>query len=103
MAQQEEYRTEATKTSIRIQGLRPRWGSKPQRFDRTFYVGDHAIYGAYNLTYTGPILSIGPKAVTIQECGNRRTRMTHRDFAWWNWDYDAEAISRHNADELMCI
>lgn len=36
-------------------------------FDRVFSVGDEAAYGGYNLTYTGQIVAIGLKTVTLND------------------------------------
>ena len=79
--------------------------SYAQPFDLTFRVGDRAVYGSYNLTYTGKIVAIGPKTVTIDAhgTGERQHRLSLYDFAWRNWDYNAEKIAHDNSVEMECI
>jgi len=88
---------------IRLHGLDTnRW--EPAPHDLTFKVGDRAIYGSYNLIYTGTITSITAKTVTVTEDhGGRRHRMTITDFAYRNEHYDAESISAHNQDTMLHI
>ena len=77
----------------------------PVEFDITFKLGDTAEYDSYNLSYTGKIVSIGPKTVTIDASGtgDRTKRLDIVEFAWRNWDFDAERIAKENAIESMCI
>lgn len=70
--------------------------------DQTFRIGDRAVYGAYNLTYTGQITSIGKKLVTIKDDSETK-RHTFERFAFWNWNRDFDAVDRNNADTLMHI
>lgn len=72
-------------------------------YRKKFNVGDHAVYGSYNLIYTGEITAIGAKTVTIVEKHGRTHRLDLHEFSWRNWDYDAEHISRSNADTMMYI
>jgi hypothetical protein len=37
---------------------------------KRFAIGDHAEYDSYNLAYTGPVLSIGARTVTIAASGS---------------------------------
>lgn len=74
-------------------------------FDRTFKLGDEVEYGSYNLKYTGPIVAIGPKTVTV-DChgtGERKKRLSLRDFIWRNWDFDAAETAAYNANEMLYI
>lgn len=90
--------------SIRIFGTYNDHISKPE-FDKTFEIGDQAVWGAYNLTYTGEIVSIGKSTVTITRfgIGERKKRLDLRSFCFWNWDYDAEKIAKHNLNESYYI
>ena len=69
---------------------------------KTFKVGDDAVYGSYNLIYTGEIISIGKKTVTIDDHG-RRKRLKFEDFCWRNWDYNSEEIASKNFDTMQYI
>lgn len=89
------------KKSIRLHGIETNT-SKPYVFDITFKIGDVAVYGGYNLTYTGTIVSIGEKTVKIKD-GDRSTVLKFDDFAFWNRDFDAERIAKSNSDELTRI
>lgn len=70
-----------------------------------FRVGDYAVYGSYNLIYTGRIVSITEKTVTIKPYENQdgTKRLKHADFAWRNYDYNAERIASRNHETSMCI
>lgn len=89
------------KKSIRLHGFEHNHVS-PHAYDITFKVGDVAVYGGYNLTYTGTIVSIGEKTVKIAHDG-RSTVLKFDDFAFWNRDFDAKRIAKENSEELMCI
>lgn len=87
--------------SIRLHGLDTnKWEPKPH--DITFKVGDRAVHGAYNLVYTGVIVSIGAKTVTVEDGGERK-RMSIFDFNNYNHDYDAERIAHRNREMFMTI
>lgn len=58
----------------------------------SFQIGDEAVYDAYNFSYTGKIVSITDKTVTIK--GSRTRRLKLEDFGRWNYDFDAEKIAR---------
>lgn len=80
--------------------------SYAQPFDLTFRLGDYAVYGSYNLTYTGKIVAIGPHTVTIETSltgGRPNKRLDLWSFADRNWDYDGEKIARDNAIETQYI
>jgi hypothetical protein len=69
-----------------------------------FDVGGDCVIGAYNLVYTGSIVSISEKTVTIKEDhGTRLKRFTYQKFVDWNHNYDAERIAKRNADTMMSI
>jgi hypothetical protein len=95
----------APKKSIRLYGVkknRCKWvdgkqTTYDQPFDLTFKVGDRAEHGSYNLIYTGEILAIGKKTVTIDDHG-RKKRLDIYKFASMNWNFDAERISKANAE-----
>jgi hypothetical protein len=89
------------KKSIRLHGTETNT-RKPYAFDLTFKIGDIAVYGGYNLTYTGTIVGIGEKTVRIEDCG-RVKALRFDDFAFWNRDFDAERIAQENADTMMRI
>lgn len=88
-----------TKESIRLVGTLQNTCKADPRVDRTYRIGDKAIYGGFNLTYIGRIVSIGAKTVTIQErdCGScRKHRLTHERFCRWNRDSVGEAQRRNS-------
>lgn len=72
-----------------------------------FAIGDWAEYDSYNLHYTGRIVAIGRKTVTIEAypgtINARRHRLKLSTFAWRNWDYDGTRIAERNAEEMMYI
>jgi hypothetical protein len=82
--------------SIRIHGVMTNRVGGPQAYDLTFKVGDSAVYGGYNLTYTGRIVSVGAKTVTIENHG-QKTRLSIASFSRLNDDYDAAKIAERNA------
>lgn len=122
-------------SSVRLYGEDPnrcRWDAERRQsvqytrhYDLTFRVGDRAVYGSYNLVYTGTITAIGKQTVTITEDGYERDAngetmrdadgllrtgpfgQAHRlelyEFNWRNNDYDAEKIARENADTMQRI
>lgn len=97
-----EYHADVVpRTSIRLHGFEHN-SRKPHAYDITFKVGDTAVYGGYNLTYTGKIVSIGEKTVRIEDCG-RVKALRFDDFSFWNRNYNAERIAQENADTLMHI
>lgn len=90
------------KKSIRLYGTQINHLPGPIDFDKTFNIGDHAEYDSYNLSYTGKIISIGAKTVTIEDHGERH-RLDLHTFAWRNWDFNIVRISEDNADTMMRI
>jgi hypothetical protein len=76
---------------------------KYEEFDRTFYIGDRAVEGSYNLIYIRPITKIAAKTVTVEMYSEETRRMSLYEFCWRNWDYNAERIQNHNQIESMNI
>lgn len=74
-----------------------------------FKVGDMAEYGSYNLVYYGPIVSITDKTVTMQhrhaaEGGNQKKyRLSIKEFANRNYDFDEVEVSKRNSETMMYI
>lgn len=75
----------------------------PKETTVTLRIGGDAVYGSYNLTYTGKIISITDKTVTIDTGMNERRRISLGDFCDRNWDFDAEKIAADNLLESYCI
>lgn len=76
----------------------------PAEIDRTYRVGDRAVYDSYNLFYTGAIVSITDKSVTIDasHTGYTVKRLPLAVFFMRNRQA-IEAIDAHNATESQCI
>ncbi len=89
------------KQSIRIFGVYTN-SSKPKPFDKTFKIGDEAEYNSYNLIYTGKIVSIGPKTVSIDDDG-KVTRLSIYGFIDKNHDFNVFKVNGHNKIEMQCI
>ena len=72
---------------------------------RSFSIGDIAEYHSYNLSYTGMVVSITAKTVTIAEKHDSsiRHRLDLHHFAWRNYNFDAASTARENADTMMYI
>jgi len=69
-----------------------------------FEIGDEAEYDSYNLKYTGKIVSITEKTVTIKpKYENKNRRLNIRDFAWRNWNFDSEKVAAENSDTMNYI
>jgi hypothetical protein len=90
--------------SIRLTGIASCYREE-RPFDITFKIGDTAEYDSYNLTYVGKIISITEKTVTIEHGRYQveRSRLTLAEFAWRNFNFDAERIAKENQIESMCI
>lgn len=93
------------KQSIRIYGDGGPSGLNDERrpFDKTFKIGDWAVYDSYNFSYTGKITAIGEKTVTIQPYPDSKQKHAQRrlslyEFSWRNWNYDAAKIAKERAD-----
>jgi len=71
-------------------------------YDVTFRIGDEVEYDSYNLSYTGHIVSIGAKTVTINTGrGEPKRRLKLEEFSWRNRRFDAEETRRKNHEEMM--
>ena len=96
----QEYHVEIEpRQSIRISGVTNRSVSyTPKQFDLTFKIGDMAEYDSYNMRYTGKIITIGAKTVTIDArgTGEHTRRLDLRQFCSRNWDFDLEKIRADN-------
>ena len=76
----------------------------PKEINRTYRVGDRAVYDSYNLFYTGPIVSITEKTVTIDASSTGYTvkRLPLAVFFARN-RRTIESIDAYNAVESQCI
>ena len=91
--------------SLRIFGTMTNHGRGPQEFDTVFRLGDVAEYGSYNMIYTGKIVRIGAKTVTIKHCEHSAevTQLDIYSFIDKNWNFDAVKIAKHNSEESQCL
>lgn len=90
--------------SIRIYGCEYAGTSHERPFDHTFEMGGVAVYGGYNLTYTGTVVSITEKTVIIEEeHSSRRHNMDLAKFLSWNRHFNLAEISARNADTMQHI
>lgn len=85
--------------AVILPGIAERVSTGHTAYDRTFSVGEVALYGGMNLDYTGTITSITAKTVTIQD-GQTVKRLTIADFARKNRFFSAEASAKRNAEWL---
>lgn len=90
------------KKSIRLYGTQINHLPGPIDFDLTFNIGDQAEYDSYNLDYTGEIVAIGAKTITIEDHGERH-RLDLHTFSWRNWNFDVQRIFENNCDTLQRI
>lgn len=93
--------------SIRLHGFVSKWNTtscsyEPVPFERVFALGDIAEYDSYNLSYTGDIVAIGAKTVSIRD-GSKVRRLFLYEFAWRNSDFDGEKIRARNAETHEAI
>jgi len=67
-----------------------------------FKIGDVAVYGGYNLTYTGRIVAIGAKTVTVESYPGTSNAQRHRlsiaRFSSWNQHFDLSEIQKRNSE-----
>ena len=75
----------------------------PKQTSVKFEIGDEAEYNSYNLRYTGKIISITEKTVSIKNAFNEVSRLKIADFCWRNWDFNAEKVKQYNTEESYCI
>lgn len=90
---------------IELEGIYKNHVNGPQVFKTKFKIGGLAVYDSYNLIYTGTIVGIGEKTVSIQHYSNspRRSQLSLEKFAWRNWNFDYEKIKKHNHEESYYI
>ena len=73
----------------------------------SFTIGDTAEYDSYNLSYTGKIVKITDKAVTIVAYPGSTIEKTYRldiaSFCWRNFKFNAAETARANAETSMYI
>lgn len=73
----------------------------------SFRIGDTAEYDSYNLRYTGRITKITDKTVQITAYpgtqSERRHNLSLYEFCYRNYDFNAEKVAAHNANEMMYI
>ena len=65
---------------------------------RVFVIGDEVEQGSYNMTYTGEIIDIKEKYVTISGCPCGTENHKYSEFIRRNWNLDLEKIYRDNAN-----
>jgi hypothetical protein len=71
---------------------------------KKFSIGDEAEYDSYNLKYTGNIVSITEKTVTIKpKYENKNRRLKIDTFSWRNWNFDSEKVAAENSDTMNYI
>ena len=88
--------------AIRLFGSTDSFSGDIAHHDQTFKVGDIAEYNSYNLSYTGLIVAITPKTVTIESYG-KKYRLSLENFEWRNYDFNAEKTAKRNADTMQYI
>lgn len=89
--------------SVRLFGVRRVYGragnDTAERYDRTFKIGDTCERDSFNLVYTGTIVAIGEKTITVKDdCLNKTSRMTLAEFSSRNHDFDLEAANKRNSE-----
>lgn len=70
---------------------------------RRFEVGDEVEYDSFNLRYTGPIVSIGAKTVTVETTFNGNKRLKAEEFGWRNWNFNSAVTKARNAEISQSI
>ena len=71
--------------------------SRRVAYRTTFKLGDVAVYGGMNLTYTGTVVAIGEKTVKIVDHGTAHLLSLH-DFSQLNRFFDLVKIEKRNAE-----
>ena len=73
----------------------------------TFALGDEAEYGSYNLSYTGKIVKITDKCVTIVCYPGSNMAKKHmlsvNEFCWRNVNFNAAETHKRNNETMMYI
>lgn len=73
--------------------------TKVVKYDTTFRIGDCAVYGGFNMTYTGTVTAIGKTTVTVKDAWTTKRMDLHR-FSAWNEFFDLDAINKRNSEWL---
>lgn len=76
---------------------------KDRNCNKVFAIGDTVIYDSYNFYYTGTILKISPKTVTIQTDIRGVVRMKYHQFISYNWDLNLEKVEKENLETSYVI
>lgn len=93
------FNAEINKTSIRIFGVYTNHVNGPQQFDKVLKVDDEVVFDSFNLVYTGRIVKIGPKSITILDsCSKRNKRLDLFVFIRRNWNLDLDKINKRNSE-----
>lgn len=72
----------------------------------TFVVGDTAEYDSYNLSYTGKIIKITDKTVTIAKTsgnGVKKHQLHINEFCWRNFNFNAADTAARNREESYSL
>jgi hypothetical protein len=96
-------RIEGKGAKAQIDVLKTNDTTKQVEFCKTFKVGDVAEHDSYNFSYTGKIVSITDKTVTISNHvndapGGRVTRLDLHTFCWRNHDFDLAVTTARNIE-----
>lgn len=76
----------------------------PQNFHKVFVTGSEVEYDSYNLKYTGKIVAIGQKTVSIKPDHHEGVRrLRYQEFCWRNWDFNSAKTAAYNADEMQYL
>ena len=79
----------------------------PGPYRKEYRIGAVCEYDSYNLHYTGQILAIGEKTITIDASRTRNPGKVRKlglyEFDWRNYDFDAAATAAFNANESCCL
>jgi hypothetical protein len=70
---------------------------------KRFEVGDEVEYDSFNLSYTGLIMAIGKKTVTVETSFRGNKRLKAEEFGWRNWNFNAAETARRNAETSQSI
>lgn len=90
--------------SVRLHGVDTNRRADPVAYDRCFAVGGACIWSTYNLRYTGRIVAIGAKTVTIAtDVDGSRKRLNMYQFSFYNRHFNAAETAAYNREEMMCI
>ena len=83
--------------SIRIFGSIVQRGIQALHFERTFQLGEVALYRRWEIAYTGEIVGISDYLVTVRSKFGVLHRVEVEQFIRLNWNLDLEVIQRRNS------